>query len=536
MSATASAAVPARLGLGANRVWLETTAGILGLLLLWQIAVNVGFSAHGTIPSPAQILRQFFTVDGPGFYFHSAASTLHAALMGWVWGVGLAVALGMLLILLPSLETPVMLLGTVSYCMPMVAIGPVLVVVASGETPRVTLAAMAVFFPMLVGAHLGLRSASPAMLDLVRAYGGGPVTHLLKVRLRAALPQFFASLRVSAPAAILGSIIGEFLGAESGLGVVLINSQQGANYARTWTVSLFSAALAGVAYGAIRLLGAWLTPWARETHSNLAAGTVERSAKRSTRLLIVLRVAARTALSIGLVLVIWWLLLKLFHVSTFIGKGPGDVWAYLFDPDSGADNRAAILTESITTLRDASLGLFCGTAAALVTAALFQALPTARNILMGPALALQSFPLVAITPLIVLIFGRNLETIGVIGACITFFPMLVNVTLALGRTPKDTTDLFHVFGASAWTTLRKAQIPHALPALFASLRIAAPLSITGALLAEWLATGNGLGYSVMTSIASSDYSAVWTRVALATLYSLVVYNGVSLIERSLQAR
>ncbi len=253
-------------------------------------------------------------------------------------------------------------------------------------------------------------------------------------------------------------------------------------------------------------------------------------------MLIVLRVVARSVFCIVLVLAIWWLLLKLFHVSNFIGKGPADVWAYLSDPDSGPDNRAALITESITTLRDASLGLFCGTTAALATAALFQAFPTARNILMGPALALQSFPLVAITPLIVLIFGRNLETIGVIGACITFFPMLVNVTLALGRTPKETTDLFRVFGASPWMTLRKAEIPHALPALFASLRIAAPLSITGALLAEWLATGNGLGYSIMTSIASSDYSAVWTRVAFATFYSLLVYNCVSLIERSLRQR
>ncbi len=277
MNATVFTTTPARFSLAANKVWLETTAGILGLLLFWQLTVNTGFSAHDTIPSPAQILRQFFIIDGPGFYFHSAASTMHAATQGWLWGVGLAIALGMLLVLLPSLETPVMLLGTVSYCMPMVAIGPVLVVVASGDLPRVTLAAIAVFFPMLVGTHLGLRSASPAMLDLIRAYGGGAFTHLTKVRLRAALPQFFASLRVSAPAAILGSIIGEFLGAENGLGVVLINSQQGANYPRTWTVSLFSAVLAGVAYGLIRLLGAYLTPWAREAHSNLAATTAKQT-------------------------------------------------------------------------------------------------------------------------------------------------------------------------------------------------------------------------------------------------------------------
>jgi len=96
--------------------------------------------------------------------------------------------------------------------------------------------------------------------------------------------------------------------------------------------------------------------------------------------------------------------------------------------------------------------------------------------------------------------------------------------------------VMRVFGASEWMTLRKVRIPHALPAVFASLRIAAPLSITGALLAEWLATGNGLGYSIMTDVATSDYDGVWTRVAFATFYSLLIYNGVGLVERWLNSR
>jgi len=515
---------------------VEGALGFAGLLLLWQIAVACGFSAHGTIASPLEILRQFFLNDGPGFYFNSAAATLHAAAQGWCWGVLLACAVAVLLVLLPMLEAPFMLLGTVSYCLPMVAIGPVLVIVGSEETPRVVLAALAVFFPMLVGAHLGLRGASKTTLDVIHAFGGGSIAQMMKVRWRAALPQFFASLRVSAPSALLGSIVGEFLGAEKGLGVVLINSQQALNYPRTWTVVVFSAVLASAAYALIRALGAWLTPWARETHSNLAVSTVERDAGRWTRGMTALRMLARVVLSFLLVLGAWWLLLKAFNVSNFIGKGPADVWAYLVDPDSGADNRSALVSESMTTLRDAGLGLFFGTALALAAAGLFEIFPVLGRTLIGPALTLQSVPLVAITPLIVLVFGRQLETIAIIGSCITFFPMLVNITQALARTPKEATDLMRVFGASEGMTLRKVRLPYALPAVFASLRIAAPLSITGALLAEWLATGNGLGYSVMTDVATSDYGGVWTRVALATFYSLLLYNAVGLAERWLNAR
>ena len=73
----------------------------------------------------------------------------------------------------------------------------------------------------------------------------------------------------------------------------------------------------------------------------------------------------------------------------------------------------------------------------------------------------------------------------------------MNVTLALRAVPRESLDLMRAYGASRRTTLRKVQFPSALPALFASLRIAAPLALIGALLAEWLATGKGLGYLML---------------------------------------
>jgi ABC-type nitrate/sulfonate/bicarbonate transport system permease component len=517
---------------------LSSTVGAIVLLLIWEVIVDQIYSGHGTIPSPSQILRQFFLIDGPGLYVESGLHTLHAAVQGWLYGNALAIALAMLVVALPWMERPVLQLGAVTHCLPIVAIGPVLVIVSSGDTPRVVLSAMSVFFVTLVGSLLGLRSVERPVLDAIHAFGGNGLTNLAKARWRAALPSLFAALRVAAPAAILGSIVGEFLGAENGLGVLLINSQQGMNYPRTWTVAIFSTVLAGAAYGLISLIGHWLTPWARETYSNLAGGTAERpsTSKRAPRTVLALKALGSALFSIAIVLLAWVLLLMLFHVSPFIGKGPVDVWLYVFDPDAGADNRAALWSEASISLRDSFIGLLSGTGAALVTAGIFHVVPTIRQIFLGPAMALQSVPLVAMTPLIVLIFGRNLFAIAIIGGIITFFPTLVNVTLALARTPKDATDLLLVFGASRFDTLRKVQIPFALPALFASLRVAAPLGITGALLAEWLATGSGLGYSISSDVATSDYSALWTRVALATFFSLVTYNGIGFIERLVLGR
>lgn len=245
---------------------------------------------------------------------------------------------------------------------------------------------------------------------------------------------------------------------------------------------------------------------------------------------------ASAALSIGVVLLAWWLFLEWFDVKPFIGKGPTDIWRYLVTSPQAAEHRRVIFSESGTTLRDAFLGLGAGTLAALLCAAAFNLWRPVERTLMPIAMVLRSVPLVAMTPLIVLVFGRGLPAITVISGIVTFFPTLVNVTLALRSTPQESLDLLRAYGASPGKMLWKVQVPSSLPALFASLRIAAPLALVGALLAEWLATGDGLGYRILQASALSDYNGLWARVVLVTLYSVLLYKGIGVIERHVLAR
>jgi len=163
---------------------------------------------------------------------------------------------------IPLLEKPTMQLGIASYCVPVIAIAPILQVTFDGETPKIILAALAVFFTTLVGTLVGLRSAEPVLFDVVRAYGGGRVNELTKVRIKAALPSLFVALRIAAPAAILGAIIGEYIGGESGLGIAMIASQAGYEIDRTWGLALVAGLLAVLAYGITAFVGRALTPWA----------------------------------------------------------------------------------------------------------------------------------------------------------------------------------------------------------------------------------------------------------------------------------
>ena len=82
--------------------------------------------------------------------------------------------------------------------------------------------------------------------------------------------------------------------------------------------------------------------------------------------------------------------------------------------------------------------------------------------------------------------------------------------------------------------MRKVQLPSALPAVFASLRIAAPLALIGALLAEWLATGKGLGYLMLQSTTLSNYNMLWSATVLVTAYSLSLYTAISAVEKGMK--
>lgn len=241
--------------------WVFSVAGLVVLLVVWEVLGRTVFADSRAVPPPTAILAQIGD-DGFAFYGPNIATTLREAGKGWLWGNVIAIVLAVAFVQIPLVERALLQLALASYCLPVIAIGPVLAVLFTGDTPKVILAALSVIFTTLVGALVGLRSADRTSLDLIRAYGGGSWTQLWKVRLRASLPSVFAGLRIAAPAAMLGAIIGEYLGAESGLGVAMINSQQSLAVARTWGIALVATALSGAAYGITALIGRLLTPWA----------------------------------------------------------------------------------------------------------------------------------------------------------------------------------------------------------------------------------------------------------------------------------
>ncbi|MFJ4653085.1 ABC transporter permease [Nocardia sp. NPDC088792] len=245
--------VPSRLG---------GLAGIAALLILWEILAAMRV-AGGTIPSPWQVLDTMYH-DGWALYGPNFEVTAWGALQGFLWGNVLAIALAVLVVLIPPIEMLVTQLAILSYCTPLLALGPIILVVFGGRTPTVFLAAMYCFFTTMVGTVSGLRSADATSLDLIRAYGGGRWQRLRRVQLIAALPNTLAALKIAAPSAVLGAIIGEYLGGiDSGIGVALTAAQTSYNVPRTWGMALAAAALAGLGYAIVAIIARLALPWTR---------------------------------------------------------------------------------------------------------------------------------------------------------------------------------------------------------------------------------------------------------------------------------
>jgi ABC-type nitrate/sulfonate/bicarbonate transport system permease component len=242
--------------------------GLLAVVAVWELLV-LTLLADARIPSPAGVVGAAGD-RGWDFYATHFGMTLQEAAVGFGYGTAAAVALAAVTLLVPSLEQLVMQLAVITYCVPLVAIAPVLFIVIGNpdEGQRAgtatALAALSVFFTTVVGTVLGLRSADPASLEVVRVFGGGPLRQLTKVRLIAALPSILAALRVAAPLAFLGAILGEYVGGvQRGVAITLKIAQQNVDVEGAWAIGLGCALVAGTFYGLFALLGRVATPWSR---------------------------------------------------------------------------------------------------------------------------------------------------------------------------------------------------------------------------------------------------------------------------------
>lgn len=233
---------------------------IIGILVFWELSVWIQQTPAYILPSPSRIAEEFM-VYWPRLLFH-ASVTLSEILIGFTCAILIGVPLAVLITYSRVAERAIFPIIAASQSIPKVAIAPLLAVwFGYGMAPKVVVVILLSFFPIVVNSVVGLRSSSAEMLHLARSMGASPWQMFWKFRLPQALPNMFAGLKLATVLAVIGAIVAEFIGADSGLGYVIVVAGSSFDIARQFSAIITISAIGMTFFAIIGWLEKVVVPW-----------------------------------------------------------------------------------------------------------------------------------------------------------------------------------------------------------------------------------------------------------------------------------
>lgn len=183
------------------------------------------------------------------------------------------------------------------------------------------------------------------------------------------------------------------------------------------------------------------------------------------------------------------------------------------------------------TLLTATIGYLAAAATALCLGFLVYSFRRIESSVLTVGAVLDSIPIIAVAPILIIWMGLSLSTRITITAVICLFPMLISTVQGLNSQPKNARELFAVLAATRLQTFRLLALPNALPYIFVGLKIAAPLAVLGALVAEWTGAERGLGVLMTNAMSGFLVVRLWASIAVACALSAGFYLLVCAFER-----
>lgn len=235
---------------------------LLFAVLVWYLAARLGDFPPFILPPPSLVWERWWQVVGDGSLLRHAMVTLGEVLAGLALGVSVATVLGYVLAKSPAVERLLSPYVVASQAVPIVAIAPLLVIwFGPGLFSKVLICALIVFFPVLVNTIVGLRSVPEDLRDLMRSLQATRWQTIRLLEIPAALPVFLGGLRIGATLAVIGAVVGEFVGANYGLGFMINRARGQYDTALVFVAVLSLVMMALALYGSVVLLEARLLSW-----------------------------------------------------------------------------------------------------------------------------------------------------------------------------------------------------------------------------------------------------------------------------------
>lgn len=246
---------------------LVKLAGLAALLAIWQAGVTFLDVPTYILPTPMQVwaalkLGLLVPLDSPTGFYIPIASTLANAAMGFVIGSILGLLIGSLMAEFRSVETVLMPYAFALQTLPKVAIAPLIVIwFGFGNGSKIAMAALLAFFPLMVNSFTGIRNTEPERIDLMRSLSASRLEIYARVKLPSAAPFIFAGLDMAAVYALLGTIVAEFLGAQRGIGVTIVQAQAVTDVAGVFAALIILGALGILLHLMIRATKRRIVHW-----------------------------------------------------------------------------------------------------------------------------------------------------------------------------------------------------------------------------------------------------------------------------------
>lgn len=234
------------------------------------------------------------------------------------------------------------------------------------------------------------------------------------------------------------------------------------------------------------------------------------------------------------VLAAWEFAVRMFHVPSFLVPSPTAVFREAWI------SRADLLGSSLVTMA----GALCGFALSLVVgtgvAIVFAQAAWIRASLFPYAIFLQTVPIVAVAPLIVIWFGAGFPSVVLVSFVLSVFPILSNAVTGLVRVDPELLELFEIHNATRWQILTKLRLPHAVPMVVAGAKVSSGLTVIGAIVGEFFAGYGaqtpGLGYLILQSSGQLRTELLFACVGASTMLGLSVFLATGLVAKLVLAR
>jgi NitT/TauT family transport system permease protein len=235
---------------------------LLTILAMWQGITLLNLYPPYIIPSPLAVMEKFLQVVSDGRLWLHTQTTLVEVLAGLGVGLSVGVILGYLIAKTPALEDALSPIIVGLQSMPVVAYAPLLIIwFGSGSTSKIVTGALIVFFPILMNTIVGIRNVPPPLRDLMRSMEATRWQTFVKLEVPAAMPVLIGGLKISATLAVIGAVVGEFVSANTGLGVLITQARSQYDTPLVIVAVLTLTVMARLLYGLVLMLERHALAW-----------------------------------------------------------------------------------------------------------------------------------------------------------------------------------------------------------------------------------------------------------------------------------